>query len=443
MIPKRSESPSTTSHSIKSSISSSEPKFPHQLIKDLKSIHGKKGVYDVKLKGTDGQVVPAVKAILSARSEVFRKMFFNEHKSKRTATTTLHIKFETKIILALVEYCFTDDVEALDKEVNEAYFREVLNLLKAAQHFRLDDLVAKLYSWLVRMIQANAALTCTAFSEIHSICWSDERLNNYLWHVLRFRTMDALLPSKDAIGNGITTLPYPILCDFVKDTHLNVDEYTIFLCLKRWVEGFDLRNTDSNSKSKKWKKRNTSDINREDVTALTRYIEFSRIRPKYISNQVAFSGFVEVKFILPATIVQSLILERDGISSDFRRCSKLPRAIYKGGLSVDVCEAGTVAVNGTYFFSGFHQDFPIFSKQGIWKDREVSFILRREIVGNVTNGKQYLWTIGQLSPRQIFYKSKIIPRIEMHLIPKLDWIAADAKANAPPPIVRETSVEYF
>ncbi len=119
----------------------------------LISIFGDDEVSDVKLQGSDGGTVVAVKAILASRSPMFRQKFFGESRSFFVPTkpgdmeVVTFKEWDCRILHLVVEYCYTDSCSAMKCQPTEDIARLMATLRVASKVFKLPGLLDKIRQW--------------------------------------------------------------------------------------------------------------------------------------------------------------------------------------------------------------------------------------------------------------------------------------------------------
>ena len=126
----QSSSSSTTNKNDTSSFNNS-----NTLLHDINSLLNDDDISDITLipeviRGDDDITeVPAVKAILAARSPVFRRMLYGKFRETTNNTTNnsndddnenvkVKLDYSGKVLQLLVEFCFTDKLDSLSSNTN-------------------------------------------------------------------------------------------------------------------------------------------------------------------------------------------------------------------------------------------------------------------------------------------------------------------------------------
>ena len=91
----------------------------HTLFMDVNNLLNAEEISDISLipEGENNDGVPAVKAILAARSPVFRRMLygeFRETQSNNQDNVEVKLDYSGRVLQLLVEFCFTDKLASLN-----------------------------------------------------------------------------------------------------------------------------------------------------------------------------------------------------------------------------------------------------------------------------------------------------------------------------------------
>lgn len=294
-------SSSLSSASYSSDSSSSAAPTParamaNTLILDIHSLLNDEDISDIVLVpetssennnevGDPIAAVPAVKAILAARSPVFRRMLYGEFRETQTAgaeKVEVKLDYSGRVLQLLVEFIFTDQLASLNVGSSasaggadgnsctlEEKSRLLTNLSGAAHYFDIPKLENDIKVKLDAMMLEHPSLACAILDESSKMV-SGEELVLIAMERVRARPKAALLhwnnglptlagPSAAAcptfasvaVGNGtgvaaasssenkggVTALNASLLEQVVFDDQSTASELTKFLCLKKWVEG--------------------------------------------------------------------------------------------------------------------------------------------------------------------------------------------------------------
>jgi len=243
----------------------------------LYSLMGDEDLSDVRLHGNDGGSVVAVKAILAARSPIFRQKFFGPvsdkhggtpdtvgteedaadsetsivvHGARGTTDTGLNttveqpatfvdgkmkVEFEEwdcRILYLVVEFCYTDNLSIMDVPPNDEIARIMAGLRSASKAFKLLALLDKVDQWGFRNISRYPALCCALIDE--GMRRND--IDSVAMKTLQLKTRAALLPVTEGVGSGILALSKSSLMFVLRTLESNTSHMLLFDALQRWVE---------------------------------------------------------------------------------------------------------------------------------------------------------------------------------------------------------------
>ncbi|KAF8777967.1 TD and POZ domain-containing protein 3 [Argiope bruennichi] len=151
-------SSSALSVDVKGDAGEEEPNLVSDLAKDLKSIHSNAILCDVELR-TSSQTFPAHKAILSARSTVFRRMFDNDMKGKRTS----HVKIpelDDATVHRMLTYIYTDSLGYLQMDTAS-------KLYMAADKYDIPPLKRRCSSFLKDNLRPVTVCSVLVLADMH------------------------------------------------------------------------------------------------------------------------------------------------------------------------------------------------------------------------------------------------------------------------------------
>jgi len=162
---------------------------------------------DVHLESAvDGERVPAVRALLAARSAVMRKMLFGAFAEGQRRVVTVS-EMQGATIKAVIEYCYTDQVEMLCQPPASASDAAALVALAvAADFFGLPALVTLCCNAVKEAVSKAAAWACVGFDAISEVAYSVvsiRALANHCLEVIRHKAPSALLDEIDGRA-GVT-----------------------------------------------------------------------------------------------------------------------------------------------------------------------------------------------------------------------------------------------
>jgi hypothetical protein len=218
--------------------------------------------------------VPTIKAILAARSPVFRRMLFGEFRetqSNNQENVEVKLDYSGRVLQLLVEFCFTDKLDSLSEKSSNATAtatattsngltleekaRLLTNLSGAGHYFDIAKLEEDIKYQLNEMMLTHPSLACAVLDESSKMP-SGEELGLIAMERIRAQPKAALL-HRNAIGGaysaansfthaiagwggdkgGVISLNPSLLEKIIFDEQSNASELTKFLCLKQWYEG--------------------------------------------------------------------------------------------------------------------------------------------------------------------------------------------------------------
>lgn len=216
---------------------------PMTSVELLRSLYGDKELSDVKLQGSDGGTVVGVKAILAARSPLFRKIFFGTITSTDIILSKgkRHIIFkewDCCILHLLIEFCYTDSITVMDEQPSDHLVRLMVNLKFASIAFGLDILTNKVNDWNAKQVGLFPALACALIDE----SMKRGEIDNISLVVIRTKSKAALLPGSNAIGAGVESLTEPTLLFVLRTLEDLVSQRLLTAFIQRWA---DFSNSDN------------------------------------------------------------------------------------------------------------------------------------------------------------------------------------------------------
>jgi hypothetical protein len=218
------------------------------------SIFGDDEVSDVKLKGSDGGTVVAVKAILAARSPMFRHKFYNEYRKMFVPTSPedkevfVFRDWDCRILHLIVEYCYTDTLSVMKYQPTEDISRIMATLRIASKVFKLPGLLDKITQWVWRQISRHPAIACAMVDE----GMKNDDVDDLALQTLQLKSRAALLPNQRAVGSGVLALSKPALLFVLRTLEETTSHYLLLQAIEQWVDfstvdSDDLLNSDGTS----------------------------------------------------------------------------------------------------------------------------------------------------------------------------------------------------
>ncbi|KAL7454208.1 hypothetical protein ACHAWC_005848 [Mediolabrus comicus] len=401
--------------------------------------------------------VPAIKALLAARSPVFRRCLYGEWRDSQSSNQNedgvlqMKLDYSGRVLQLLVEFCFTDKLASLTvnstnnsntNSMPEQKVRLLTKLNGAAHYFDIPKLEQDIQTQLKDMMLQHPSLACAILDEASKML-SGEELGLLAMSRIRSLPKAALLHFKqtthhhhqsshssghqsypstvtNAANNtytgcgwgecgGVISLNASLLEQVIFDDQSSASELTKFLCLQKWVEGcrhivsvdeFDLPRKMDDSADNNVEAEEEEEEEDEILSSRTPKLQHSKHpsksdnmmsqppSPPLYKDDALSDGQHEQRLIIarhlaekldlsliPASDLSSTITESNLISAhnlyQAYRLQALNAERSKSKVFVE--GAGLAEVNGTYIQGGVHEGTPMFSKEGVWRDREEVF----------------------------------------------------------------------
>jgi hypothetical protein len=256
------------------------------ILSDIHSLLNDEELTDIHLipESTDGDdenetitEVPAIKAILAARSPVFRRCLYGDFRETQPNSNNdddvLEVKldYSGRVLQLLVEFCFTDklasltDSNAKNNSTLERKVRLLTQLNGAAHYFDIPKLEQDIQTHLNVMMTQHPSLACAILDEASKVPSGEElgllameRIHDLpkaallLWnhnHQQSHGNNSSIASTINNAANnaytgfgwgergGVIALNASLLEQVIFDEQSSASELTKFLCLQRWVEG--------------------------------------------------------------------------------------------------------------------------------------------------------------------------------------------------------------
>ena len=285
----------------------------------IASIFGDVELSDVILKGSDGGTVNAVRAILASRSTMFRSKFFGKGAREKGLTipgekqVVFYKHWDCRILLMIVEYCYTDSCSILRIKPAEDVARLVAQLRVASKAFKLPGLLDTIKTWGWRTINRHPALACAMIDE----GMKRDDIDELALQTLQLKARAAMLPNQNAVGSGVLALSKPGLLFALRTLEDTTSHILILQVIERWV---DFSPEDSNSDSPSRERQTRESFGRK---CAVRFVKIAKINPttferamgqsKMFSNRndLTASSLMEgIKFTEKATSPENVSTER-------------------------------------------------------------------------------------------------------------------------------------
>jgi hypothetical protein len=257
---------------------------------EIANLFGDTEVCDVILQGSDGGTIFAVKAILAARSTIFRSRLYGPRsKADLSIPGEKHmVKFQhwdCRILHMVVEYCYTDMCAIMNVKPNDDVARIVSQLRVASKAFKLPGLLHKIKQWAWRQINRHPGLACAMVDEGMKL----DDIDELALQTLQIKTRAAMLPEFDAIGSGVLALTKPGLLFVLRTLEDTTSHLLLLQAIERWV---DFSPEDSNLESPSREKVTREAFGRK---CAVRFIKASKINPLAFERAIKQSKLFQTR----------------------------------------------------------------------------------------------------------------------------------------------------
>jgi hypothetical protein len=250
----------------------------------LRSLFGDEELSDVKLKGSDGGEVLAVKALLAARSPVFRSSLYAPMVTRDavfSSTGKPIVEFpewDCRILHLTVEFCYTDELSIMSVEPSDDIARIMAGLRSASKVFKLPTLLDKVKQWSWRNVNRHPALACAMVDE--GMKYDD--IDDVAIQTIQLKTRSALLPGSGGVGAGVLALTKPGLLLILRTLEDSTSHLLLFQSIQRWVDFSpedSIYNNDDRNKDAHTVRREKSSREAFARKCAMRFIKLSKIQP--------------------------------------------------------------------------------------------------------------------------------------------------------------------
>lgn len=274
---------------------------------------------DILLVGCDGVQIPANRFVLSARSDVLKKMLYGNF--REASISTIPFDYEGVVLEAIVEFCYRNEIPKFRLYIhrNAQSARRLVQLFKAADYLHLSGL-AKLVAQMSHNLTARyPSLACAVYDEADL----DTAVSNDALLMIRYRPYVTLPPDLET-GGGIDCLYETKLLNIFMDKEVKAGELFLFEMLQKWVEVHD---------------HETGLRVAQDCVS---HLNLEYIEPQDLLTSVRESGFCSEKSITDAITKQALQASQSMVwSLSSRGRPNVERILVEG--------AGSQDANGIYY----------------------------------------------------------------------------------------------
>lgn len=206
---------------------------------------------------------------------MFRSKFFGQGAKDKDLTipgekqVVFYKHWDCRILLMIVEYCYTDSCSIMKIEPSEEVARLIAQLRVASKAFKLPGLLDKIKMWGWRTINRHPALACAMVDE----GMKRDDIDELALQTLQLKPRAALLPDHSAIGSGVLALSKPGLLFALRTLEDTTSHILLLQVIERWV---DFSAEDSNSDSPSRERQTRESFGRK---CAVRFVKSSKINP--------------------------------------------------------------------------------------------------------------------------------------------------------------------
>jgi len=175
--------------------------------------------------------VPVVRALLAARSKVFRSLLYGGY--SETKETIIKIDFPEITMKMLVQFCYTDQVLELEWEDVES----IIKLAAAADYYAMPQLFNLCVNKVLEKIKKDPANACLALEGSRGIA-SLQVIEQDALHKMRTQTEKTLLGDRNGRA-AVCDLSATFLEAFLHEDDIHVNEFLLFRAVECWIRGQD------------------------------------------------------------------------------------------------------------------------------------------------------------------------------------------------------------
>lgn len=262
------------------------------VVNDLRAnLLGNEDLSDVLLESKlDGIRVPAVRALLAARSSVFKSLLFGGYAESTDKVVPMEMRSD--IIKMVVQYIYTDEIDLENEGVDV-----VIALAVGADYCGLSQLVQLCIIAAKAKIKESPAVACSFLSSVHGVP-TLKPMEDFALLTIRNSPNLALL--------GEANSPSPVCClskSSLKlvlcDEKTHAEEIVLFRALQQWL-------LQGQEGPKKQSKRLRTDDHASELAAL---IRLPSISPVVLRDEVLPSGIFTKEQVFSAFQQQAIACE--------------------------------------------------------------------------------------------------------------------------------------
>ena len=269
----------------------------------IRNLLSNESLADVNLRGTDGISIPAHRLILAVRSQVFESLLFGNF--AEASNSEVRVGFDGRVLQAIVEYCYTDEVSLLGEQAQNPSLEEIettISLAAAADYFCFPKLHKKVTDFVLLKMEKNKQLALGFLITADNSGTTPEiaraamdTIQNHFEHCL-------LQDSKAFLGH----LSPGSLEKIVSNEAIIADEVDLFRLVASWVDC----NSDSGGDEAAGNAIFTREKRKEVASELVaKHICLEKIMPSHLLELVEPSGIVSAERMLETFKAHSLCME--------------------------------------------------------------------------------------------------------------------------------------
>lgn len=307
----------------------------HSLIQDLLQALQDEEMTDIALVGRDGVEVPANRFVLSARSNVLKRMFYGNF--LESTSRRIPFEYDGVILEAIVEFCCRNEVPKFRLYIhrNSQSARRLVQLFKAADYLELTGLAHLAAQMAHNLTSRYPPLACAVYDEADL----DTKISKDSLLMIQCRPYVTLLPDPETEG-GIDCLSPSKLNTIFQDKEVKASELFLFQMLQQWLELVDYPDGQQVAKD------------------CASHLQLEDIEPQDLLNIVKETGFCSNKSIIDAITTQALRASQNYVwSLSSRGRPNTERVLVEG--------AGSTNVNGIYYHISGLANGELYSKREV------------------------------------------------------------------------------
>jgi hypothetical protein len=193
---------------------------------------------DITLKGTDGSLVRANRAMLAARSPVFDSMLYGDFAEAQQSI--VDVGYNGNILEDVVKYIYTDEVPIDDREQpnidntaqDTSATRKMLSLMDGATYFALPELCRKAGAVAITQMDKKPSLCVTYLTACEHLAATEVEE----FALKKIRANPKILLEE---GVSLASLSSSRIETVLKDKDVIADEFTLFQILQAWTTAGD------------------------------------------------------------------------------------------------------------------------------------------------------------------------------------------------------------